>query len=117
MDIQDQKDLDKLIQLCRKRGVATITVGDITVTLSPVFQEQSSPYKRRKAAAASATQEDTADPFQAALKQAKSHAKRAQDGLTAALEQSKVAQTNPAMQPKDYPSDLEMLLWSSTGGE
>lgn len=42
----DLKELAKLIDLCRRKGVESLSVGDVSLKLSP--QQPESNYKRRK---------------------------------------------------------------------
>lgn len=47
MQLPDLKELDKLIALCRKRGITTVKIGELQLTLSDEAPE--SKYKRAKA--------------------------------------------------------------------
>lgn len=42
MTISSLKDLEKLMAICRKRGVKTITIGDITLTMDEQAPEMPS---------------------------------------------------------------------------
>lgn len=53
MIIKDLTDLDKLISLCRKRGIKAVKVGDLELTLG----EPEPKVKRKPRKAAAATQE------------------------------------------------------------
>ncbi len=58
MDLPDLKDLGKVIDLCRKKGVESITIGQLTLKLG----SEPEPPVRRKAN--TETQEpDPTDPF------------------------------------------------------
>jgi len=58
MNLPDLKDLEKVIDLCRKKGVGSITIGEIKLEL----REEAPPsnYKKRKA---NAQEPDPVDPY------------------------------------------------------
>lgn len=53
MNLPDLKALDKLIALCRKRGVKTVKLGELELTLG---DDAPAPQKRSKAKAAVSTE-------------------------------------------------------------
>jgi hypothetical protein len=113
MDINSLKDFEALVKACRKNGISSMTVGDITFTLAPQHPVMT-PYKRRKAAK-EAAESPAADPFLSALQQAKANATRAKEGLTASLTQNTPPPEAPSKHTEDTPDDLALLLWSSGG--
>lgn len=98
MDINNLKDLENLVKLCRKQGIATITVGDITFSLSET------PQKQKK-------QKKIKDPFEQALAEAQDLASKAR--LKYEMEQQNAAAVSALGIPTDAPSELDMLLWSA----
>lgn len=98
MDINNLKDLENLVKLCRKQGIATITVGDITFTLSETPAKQ----KRIK---------KIKDPFEQALAEAKDLTTKAK--IKYEMEKQNAAAVSALGMPQDGPSELDLLLWSS----
>ncbi len=58
MDLPDLKQLGQVIDLCRKKGVDTITIGTLTLKLGP------EPERKRKAPASERAEPDVEDPYQ-----------------------------------------------------
>ena len=56
MELPDLKQLDRLIALCRKRGVETVKIGELELTLS-----ERTPVKPKKASDGQAAQADADD--------------------------------------------------------
>jgi hypothetical protein len=100
VNIDNLKDLEALVKLCRKTGISTITVGDVTVTLA------AAPAKLRRAP-------KIKDPFENALAEAKDIASRAKIKYQA--EQQNAAAVSALGMSQNGPSELDMLLWSSGG--
>ncbi len=58
MDLPDLKDLGKVIDLCRKKGVASITIGQLKLDLGPEPEP-----KKSQASANSQPEIDETDPW------------------------------------------------------
>lgn len=61
MNLPDLKDLEKVIDLCRKKGVASITLGDVKLEIRE--EAPQSNYKKRKEKMELVGSADPSDPY------------------------------------------------------
>lgn len=62
MNLPDLKHLDKIIALCRKRGVVCIKIDNVEITLGDVVS--ATPSRRSKSAKAASTPQSDTTPFE-----------------------------------------------------
>lgn len=97
----DLKEIERLIKLCRKTGVSSVTVDGVTLTLSP--QAPPSSYKRRAKSAP--------NPFEKALSEAKDAATKAKLKFMSEKHERDEAKKED-VDVNGAPNEYDMLFWS-----